>query len=260
LHTILSFLAVTALTLSGCAGIMNEARNGYAAQRAYEAGHAHYAASDYDVAIPLLTRAVALDPTFDDARAYLAWSHYRRGEYAQATREFRVGLQRQPSWAGLYDGLGWSRYRVGRHHLALDAFTQALALDPNYRDAQAGRAYSLFALERYAEARPQLERLLREGEGLGFQTPLEDVEDIRARYAWTLFYLGEYAAAEKQFAAGVAAHPDWAGLHNGLGWARLRRHDLASAVASFRRALELRPDLADAREGLELAAHARAGR
>jgi tetratricopeptide (TPR) repeat protein len=134
----------------------------------------------------------------------------------------------------------------------MKAFQDALALDPQYRDAAVGEAYSLYALERYDEARPLLARLVREGEGGGFQSPLADVDEVRARYAWTLFYLDDYAGARAQFAKALAAHPDWAGLHNGLGWASLRLGDRARAAESFRRALGLRADLQDAQEGLAL--------
>lgn len=241
------------LALAGCAGLETALRNGHAAEQAYHAGLARYAARDYAAAVPRFERALQLDDTFDDARAYLAWSDYMLGRYAEATREFRLGIERQPTWAGLHAGLGWSRYRTGRHRIAVDAFRQALALAPDYRDAQLGLAYALFAGERYAEARPLLATLVRDGEPAMFRPALGDVEEIRARYAWTLFHLGDFAGARAQFRQGLAAHPDWAGLHNGLGWASLRLGERSVATASFRQALALRPDLDDARQGLTLA-------
>jgi Flp pilus assembly protein TadD len=76
------------------------------------------------------------------------------------------------------------------------------------------------------------------------------VEEVRSRLAWTLFYLKEYEKAQGQFQKGVAARPDWYGLHNGLGWTYLRLGDRVKARESFQRALQLRPDFADARTGL----------
>jgi Tfp pilus assembly protein PilF len=245
-------LGLMVFLLAGC-GAGSSLGDSFTAQRAYDAGLGRYTAKDYPGAAADFARAVRMDSTHDDARAYLAWSHYRQGDYVSATREFRTALARQPQWAGLHNGLGWSRYRVERYHLALKAFGDALALDPQYRDAAVGQAYSLYALERYDEARPLLERLVREGEGGGFQTPLSDVDEVRARYAWTLYYLGDYAAARAQFAKAAAAHLDWAGLHNGLGWSSLRLGDRAAAAESFRHALSLRADFEDAREGMVLA-------
>jgi len=243
-----------AISVGSCGGTMTQLSSmleaGYRAQRSYDDGIDRYKAGDYAGAIPLFQRALDLEPTFDDAEAYLAWSYYHTGAYADATRHFRQAVARQPRWEGLYNGLGWSRYSVGRYHLALEAFQEALDLDARYRDARVGLAYSLFELGRYGEALPHLEPLTREGEGHFLQSPTKDVEEVRSYLAWTLFYLEEYEKAREQFAKGLAARPDWYGLHNGLGWTSLRFGDKARARESFRRALQLKPDFADAKAGL----------
>lgn len=238
------------LLLVSCAGTMAEIRESMRAQQEHHAGLDRYNVSEYEAAIPHFKRALDLAPAFDDAESYLAWSYYHTGQYALATKHFRQALSRQPGWEGLHNGLGWTRYRLRRYHLALESFRQALALDPRYRDAAAGFAYSLFELGRYAEALPHLERLTAEGEGGGFQSRLRDVDDVRGRLAWTLFYLGDFRRAREQFQKGLAQNPDWPGLHNGLGWSLLRLGDRKGARTSFTRALQLQPDYADAREGL----------
>lgn len=242
------------LLMWGCGSTMSQLsqqiQDGYQAQRTYQDGLDRYKASDYAGAVPSFQRALQLQPNFDDAEAYLAWSYYHVGEYTQATRHFRQVIARQPEWEGLYNGLGWSRYRVGRYNLAVEAFQKALELDPRYRDAAVGLAYSLFELGQYAEALPRLDRLMREGEGHSVQTPEKDVEDVRGHLAWSLFYLEEYERARHQFEKGLAARPDWYGLHNGLGWTCLQLGDKARARESFRRALQFKPDYADAKEGL----------
>ena len=142
------------LLLAGCSGSLAQGaagvERGYQAQRSYEAGMVRYKAADYQAAIPHFTRALELDPTFDDAEASLAWSLYHEGDYVEAIRHFRQAVTRQPKWEGLHSGLGWSRYRMQRYFLALDAFRQALAIDPRYRDAAVGYAYTHFELGRYA--------------------------------------------------------------------------------------------------------------
>ena len=242
------------LLLAGCSGLRSQVSQQWTqarqAQRSYHDGLARYEAKDYQGAIPHFARALASDPAFDDAEAHLAWSYYYVGDYPQATRHFRQTLARQPRWEGLHTGLGWSRYRVGRYHLALEAFQAALALDPRYRDAAVGRAYALFELGRYAEALPHLEQLTREGERSAFQRAAADVEEVRSRFAWALYYGGHYVKARDEFTKAIAARPTWYGLHDGLGWTHLKLGDRAQAQASFQRALQLKPDFADARQGL----------
>jgi Tfp pilus assembly protein PilF len=76
------------------------------------------------------------------------------------------------------------------------------------------------------------------------------LDQVGSRYAWTLFYLGEYAKAREQFAKRIPARPDWAGLHNGMGWTLLRLKDPQRARVHFEQALTIQPDFADAKEGL----------
>ncbi len=52
------------------------------------------------------------------------------------------------------------------------------------------------------------------------------------------------------FAKGVAERPQWAGLHNGLGWSLLRLGQRADARAQFDEALRLQPQFLDVQEGL----------
>jgi len=245
---------VVLVLLAGCADTMAslsaQLRRGYEAQGAYQHGLEAYQARHYDQALPELRRAVALDPTLDEAQALLAWSAYYVHNYPEAALHFRRALARQPQWGGLYDGLGWTRYRVGRYHIALEAFHEALRLEATDRDAAVGAAFSLFELGRYAEALPGLERLTRDGEGSVFKKPSADLDEVRSRYAWTLFYLGAYDRARAEFAKGIAAQPTWYGLYNGLGWSQLQLGDPAEAQATFQRALQLKADLADARQGL----------
>jgi tetratricopeptide (TPR) repeat protein len=256
------FLAVTLLLGSGlltggCAGTLARVRDDYQAQRIYEAGLSRYKTKDYTGALQQFQRALELDPSFDEAKAHLAWSYYHAGEFIPATKHFRQALLRQPQWAGLHDGLGWSRYRMERYNLALEAFQQAVALDPSYRDADVGVAYTHFALGRYREALPRLERLTRDGEGNALRSASSDLEQVRSRYAWTLFYLGDYGQAREQFRKGIAARPDWAGLRNGMGWTLLQLNDPQRARDHFEYALKLVPDFADAKEGLSQARQAK---
>jgi tetratricopeptide (TPR) repeat protein len=93
------------LLVAGCGGLRSQVSQQFTqarrAQVSYHDGLARYEAQDYRGAIPLFERALANDPTFDEAEASLAWSYYHVGNYPQATRHFRQALARQP-------GIGWA--------------------------------------------------------------------------------------------------------------------------------------------------------
>ncbi|HYL79538.1 MAG TPA: tetratricopeptide repeat protein [Candidatus Acidoferrum sp.] len=239
-------------SMTGCASTWSKLGQSWSAQRSYGEGLDRYQRGDYAGAIPLFQRALTLDRTLDEAASHLAWSYYHTGKYPAAAHQFAQAIVRQPRWEGLHAGLGWSQYQAGQYQVAKKSFQQALDLDPTYRDAAVGFAYSMFELRQYAEALPHLDRLTREGGG-GMGSPAPDLDGVRSRLAWTLYYLGEYAKAKEQFTKGLASRPDWYGLHNGLGWSYLKLGDRARAQASFKRALELKPGFEDAKEGLSLA-------
>ena len=238
----------------GCAETRSEIATGFRdariAQQNYDAGKGKYRAGDYAGAVPLFQRTLSLDPQYDDAEIYLGWSYYHLGKYPDATRHFRQVVARQPRWEGAWNGLGWSQYGARQYPLALEAFQEAVSLDPVYRDASVGLAYSLFELGRYREALPHLHRLTREAAYLYVPDPNSDVEEVRSRYAWCLYYTAAYAKARDEFAKGIQARPKWQGLHNGLGWTYLKMGDRAKARESFQRALRLDPEYGDARAGL----------
>jgi tetratricopeptide (TPR) repeat protein len=251
---VIGLVITIGVVLVGCAEtrsqIQTEFREGRIAQQNYDAGKGKYRARDYAGAVPLFQRTLSLDPKYDDAEIYLGWSFYHLGQYPDATRHFRQVVARQPRWEGAWNGLGWSQYRAGQYQVALQAFQEAVSLDPAYRDVGVGLAYALFELGRYREALPHLHRLTREGAYLYFPEPNSDVEEVRSRYAWCLYYTGGYQQARDEFAKGIQAHPKWAGLHSGLGWTYLKLGDRAKARESFQQALRLDPEYADARKGL----------
>jgi tetratricopeptide (TPR) repeat protein len=76
---------------------------------------------------------------------------------------------------------------------------------------------------------------------------------VRAKIAWSLYYLGRYEETRVAFEQALREAPDWHGLHSGIGWTQLHLGRKAQARAAFEQALKLRPDYADAQERLRRA-------
>jgi tetratricopeptide (TPR) repeat protein len=248
--------AVLALVALGLAGTPAAAQSpleglrlGMRAQAAFTEGRALYDRREYVAARRQLLEAVTLDPGHDEAHALLAWTQYHLAEYRGAAITFKAVLRRRPDWGGLYDGLGWSRYRLGRFHLATEAFRSALDRNPDFVDALVGLGSAQFDLGRYETALPPLQRALQQMSTLvGSETA--DVPGVRAKAAWSLYYLGRYREALATFERAIRFTPEGHGLHNGLGWCYLKLGEKDRARAAFERALALKPDYEDAREGL----------
>ena len=152
----------------------------------------------------------------------------------------------------MYDGLGWSRFGLKRHHLAIAAFRPALDRNPNYVDALNGLGSALFELGQYEVALPPLEQALRGSQPLLSKEPME-TSVLRAKVAWSLYYLGRYREALAMFIRASLAAPDSHHFQVGIGWCHIHLGQKEQARAAFQRALLLSPSNEGVLEGLRRA-------
>jgi Flp pilus assembly protein TadD len=91
----------------------------------------------------------------------LAWLYLgRNGERAVelATRAYELA----PTRAEIVDTYGWVLFKEGRRSEGLAALQQALVIAPRNAEIALHVAEALHVMQRDAEARPMLERILRE--------------------------------------------------------------------------------------------------
>jgi tetratricopeptide (TPR) repeat protein len=230
-------------------GLLAAFRRSMRSQDAFVRGEALYEQRDYRGSRSAFLEAVELDGRHEEAWALLGWSSYFLGDHATATVAFKAGLERQPSWDGLYDGLGWSRLRLGRPHLARDAFRAALDLAPDYPDALHGLGEAYYQLGRYDQAVPPLAAAERRLRPLVGPEP-EELRGVRNRLGWSLYQLGRYPEALSTFQRAAQADPTLHEPQVGLGWTYLGLGRKAEARAAFERALRIRPGFTEAVRGL----------
>jgi tetratricopeptide (TPR) repeat protein len=219
------------------------------AESSYARGSALLEARNYAEAREHLADATLLYPEHDRARALLAWCDYLLGDFRAAVAGFKTALRRQPTWEGLHNGLGWSRLRLGRPHLAAAAFRPALERNPEYVDALHGLGSALLQVGHYDAALMTLQKALQESRPLIGDGPPETAV-IRAKIAWSLYYLERYGEALAAFTTASLASPDSPQLHAGKGWCYVKLGQKDDARAAFQRALDLRPDDDVMREAL----------
>ena len=244
--------SVAGVQLTSSPGMFQAFRRSMRAESSFAYGQALLEARKYEEARERLAEATFLYPEHDQARALLAWSDYFLGDYRGAVVGFKSGLQRQPTWEGLYNGLGWSRLRLGRYHLAAAAFRPALERNPDYLDASHGLGSALLELGDYEGALEPLQKALRGSRRVIGDEPPETAA-IRAKVAWTLYYLERYREALELFIRASLGTPDAYQLHAGMGWCYIKLGQKDDARAAFQRALRLRPADEALREGLRRA-------
>ncbi len=163
-----------------------------------------------------------------------------RGELEEAVSILREHLESRPEDADAHLMIGNALALLPRRIEALEAFREAIRLRPD-----SAPAYNIFgmALTRFVELEPAR---------LAFQRALEldpGFTEAHLNLALVLAQLGEFEAAGNHAEAVSRLEEDprrAAYAHYIHGWIHLEREQSEEAVGAFERALELRPDYAEA--------------
>jgi len=232
----------------------------------YNLGTAYMQQNRYELAEAHLRRALDISPHLLPAHNNLGNIYLEQGRYDAALQQYRLSLQ-QSEHASIYHNMGTAYFKAGRVDSARVYFRRALALDPHIREAYIGLYKALRSEERLSQAIAALREaqaiwpgdetfLLLLGEsyaGLGKS------EEARAVYrqlgkssgeAWGLLGAealrrGNWQRAHDYLQRAVDTEKE-AGLYNDLGAAQFGLGQVEQALASFRTAARIDPQLAGA--------------
>jgi len=105
-----------------------------------------------DEALDAFDRALAADPSYEDALAARIAALRLSQRWEEAERRSLEAVEASPGSAGLWTERGRMFSGQKRYPEALDAFDRALAVDPSYEDALAARIAALRLSRRWEEA------------------------------------------------------------------------------------------------------------
>jgi adenylate cyclase len=109
-------------------------------------------------------RALALDPSNEDAARDLGWDYARFGESDKSLEYFDKAIRESPhdpSLTHVYGGKAWANFGLKNYDQAIDWARQAIAINPNYVQYIHTILVAALALAgRDAEAREALKRYL----------------------------------------------------------------------------------------------------
>ena len=175
-----------------------------------------------------------------------AWAVLQAGDLAAAEQLYAALVDTDPALYPAHTGLGWLQFARGDAAAAAAAFGRALAAAADYVPALVGSGESLLALEDVAAAidafehaaalDPDLSELRRTAADLRFTLTSQRIAAARESTA-----AGRLAEARADYEALVAASPESAFLHLELGAVQRRLGDVAAALASAQRAIDLDP-------------------
>lgn len=189
-------------------------------------------AHEWDQALAVLDRAVALAP--DDAEALRWRGHAYTGaeRYAEAFADLDRAVQLDGTDAWARYARAMALHNLGRYEEAIDGYTAALALDPSFFKAHEWRGYTHSLLGDHVRALHDIDAAIAVDGGNAW------LRFIRAK-AWVA--LLDFDAAEHDFWLVIDAEGTNADAHAQLGYLYACTGNDAAAVRMLRRAVELDP-------------------
>ncbi len=160
-------------------------------------------------AIPLLEKAIALEPDFSRAEVNLGMAHAVEGRYEEAIRHYRKALRINPDDTYAYNNLGRAMEVTGHPDQALGDYEAALARDPTLLLAHKNAARILLTGSDPARAVPHLAALIQ-----------ADPDDLESRWALSAIYLhdGRVRKGIAELEAIIDHHPDDVRTLSTLAW------------------------------------------
>ena len=204
------------------------------------------AAGQVNCAIAAFQISLHLNARNWEAHYNLALALLSSGDPAGAATELGAAIREKPDSATSHFALGTLLYNQKKPTLAAAEFDAVLKIDPNFPSAAINLAQVLVAQGNSPAAIALLQKVLTQS-----PTP-EQVVPLTVALALAYSQAGQPAKAIETLQQLVAAHPDSAEAHLGLGVveAGARPPGLETAITEFREALRLDPKKDEARLAL----------
>lgn len=178
----------------------------------------HNGSNDYDRAIALIDRALAINSSEFGGRGYAlelkSYCLIQMGNYSAALATIDQALEFEES-AVLWNNKGYILYKEGQYQDSVDAYTRALKLDPAYTVALINKGNSLMELKKYDEAVAAYTAAFtadKEVRALSVQQQVKSYNNLGDAY----FQLGKYAESAAAYESALAAEPGNATATAGL--------------------------------------------
>lgn len=190
--------------------------------------------------------ALRLDPRYHEAHHGLAEAQRARGEHVEAVASYRKAIEIAPEFIHALNGLAISLAAVGNHKEAEKLYRRAIEIKPDFAEAHVNLANLLKLGGRRKEAESHFEKALAlQPRSLPALVNLGNLYKDEGRIAESI----------DKYKAALEVQPGFAPAHNNLANLYKDRGESAAALEQFRLAIRSDPSLVDAHSNLLLGLH-----
>jgi tetratricopeptide (TPR) repeat protein len=210
----------------------------------FEQGEDLVEAGKLQPALASYRQALNLRPKFPSALYEIGWVYNELGQYEAALAPLREALRYKPDYPEAFNELGYAQRRLGKYSDAAESYRRAVALRPDYALALFGLGDCYYYGTK--EYQPALEAYQR-----GLRLDQKERPQVNYNVGWILNDLERYPEAIGYLETALRQkleRPETA--YYELGYAYFKQSKNADAVASYRRAAQVKPDFALAYFGL----------
>ena len=220
-------------------------------------GVAYSELKQYDAALDAYQKELALSPIAAEPHYNIGLVYLKQGNLLRAAEAFKRAIAIDPKWGDPYTGLGEVYLKQGNFEDAARTYKDAIRLNPKDASPVLGLGKTYIKQGHLDTAIPTIEKAIE-----------IQVDNTEAHYQLAQIYIKR---GEKEKAASAMAffktlsqtdpllekaemwvkkHPDDARGYNNLGIVYLARRRFADAVANYKHAISLAPNLATAHYNL----------
>ena len=194
-----------------------------------------------DLAVDLITKALAIQPDFAEAHHNLGAALHGLGKLDEAVASYQMALAKKLDIAETHYNLGDTFKELGKLDEAVAGYQKALAIKPDYVEALNNLGNAFKELGKLDEAVTSYQKAL---------AIKPDYAEAHSNLGIALQDMGNLEEAEISCQKALAIKPDFAEAHNNLGSVLLGLGNPEEAVESFRKTLAIKPDFVAAYSNL----------
>ena len=192
---------------------------------------------DFSLALDLLRKAVAKDPSHKWAWNNLGRAYVRLGNESEAEKAYKKQIEINPKDEYTYDNLGWLYGRQKRYAEAVAAYRKHIELNPTDKEAYGYLGWALGELRKWDEAEEVYSRLV-------LLSP--DKPEPYVSWGRALLHVGKKEEALMQLRKALELDPKYPGAWAMIGYLKVQMGEVDEGLRDFRKEFEVNPQDHDA--------------